>query len=115
MFSKEKIYDEDIDIQIIYYCHIKEKSIAYISYDMYELICSKNNLESLKDYIEVLKEKKYNGWKTIGSIGSHIYDDYALFYIDDNVKITSAKIKIGDAWTDYMSLDEIENIISTEI
>ena len=51
-----------------------------------------------------------NGWKTIGSIGNDVYDDYALFRTD-NIHVISAKIKIDGDWSDYMSLYSIRSIL----
>jgi hypothetical protein len=112
-FSYE-VCDSD-DIKVIYKVKVKSNTIANIDYQTGQEIIDKWELYDFRESIERLKEKGFRGWLTTGSIGSHMYDDIALFYPDEQIEILECKLGMdvdSDIWTEYMSLDKAQVIIN---
>ena len=99
-------WGNDDNVVIIYLVEIKSNDIVNISLDTFEEIKDFYGYEDLRESIPILAQE-YDGWKTLGSIGSNIYDDIAIFNTKC-IRIKQAKIQINDEWSEYMSLSEIE-------
>ena len=113
-FSDNWYNEDDVDkYKVIFRCNINIDKVAYIDYDRFKKVLDKYELTDLREFISILKENGYNGWKTIGSIGSLTYDDYAVFDEDD-VNIQDCKLYNNGDWTDYISLDEARKIVDVE-
>lgn len=102
--------DNSDEIKVCYKVSIKSTSIADITYELSQRIIEKWALNDLREAIDILSNKGYNGWKTTGGIDRHIYDDYAMFNLK-GVKILEIKLFIDNEWTEYMSLEYAQNII----
>lgn len=61
-----------------------------------------------RECFDFLRNQGFDGWFTLGSIGSQAYNDIAIFY--DSPPLLEAKLFIDGQWTDYMTLDEAEAI-----
>lgn len=59
---------------------IKAHKIANIGYDLFTDLKEYYEIEDFRELIPILKDMGFNGWKTIGSIDTKVYDDYCLFY-----------------------------------
>jgi hypothetical protein len=61
-------------------------------------------LEDPRDLIPHLEMEGYDGWTTLGSIGSRIYTDIAIFRSE--VEIDTMKVFIDGKWTEYFDPEE---------
>lgn len=111
MFCDNWFDEEKGEIKIIFKCEIKLSTIADIDFNCFEEILEKWAIRDLREAIPTLKRMGYKGWKTIGSIGGDVYDDYAVFD-DDYFKVIECKLYINGSWTDYMPLYEAEDIVN---
>jgi hypothetical protein len=111
-FSYESCGSEDI--KVIYRVKVKSNAIADIDYQTSQKIIKNWELYDFRECIDGLKEKGFRGWLTPGSIGSHMYDDIALFYPDEQTEILECKLGLivdSEDWTEYMSLDKAQKIL----
>lgn len=106
----DNYYNEGENIKIIFEVYLKSDNIADLPYELTQEINDFYGYEDFRESIPMLHDEKgFDGWKTMGSIGSRIYDDIAIF--DESlVEIKSCKLFIGGDWTDYMPLDEAEEL-----
>ena len=112
-FSENKSYDEEKGIFVVYMLEANCHDIAYIDYDDSKEIVDSFVVDDFREVFSMLDRLGYNGCKTLGSIGSTIYEDYAIF--DENcLEIIAAKFKVEDEWTDYMSIIEAEEFLEKQ-
>lgn len=64
---------------VIYSVNIKCSRIAVIDLPLFLKLKESYDIEDFRELIPILKEKGFNGWKTIGSIDYLTYDDYCIF------------------------------------
>jgi hypothetical protein len=110
-FAKDKQYDDN-EIVVVYKVIVKSNKIADIDYSTSNQLIDKYELDDFRDIIEILKSKGYNGWKTPGSIGRNLYNDFAIFY-KDLINIKDVKFFINNQWTEYMSLPNAEKFLES--
>jgi len=110
-FAEDKKYDKT-DIIVVYKVIINTSKIADIDYEMSKDLIEKYELDDFRDIIEILKNKGYNGWKTSGSIGRTLYNDFALFY-ENLITIKEIKLFINNDWTEYMPLSTASNLLES--
>lgn len=103
--------DEDDDIRVVYEVNVKSSGIADIDYETSQEISDYWGISDFRESINILKDKGYNGWCLPGSIDGHMYDDIALFYPNDQTKISRVKLFINDDWTDYMDMYQAQQQI----
>lgn len=103
-FSEDKKYDDD-DILTVYKIKIKTKKIADIDFELSKRLSNYYELDDFRDMIDILKSKGFDGWKVNGSIGSKLYNDYAIFY-SDLIEIGGVKFFIDNQWTEYFQLND---------
>lgn len=101
-FAEDKQYDDD-EIIAVYKVIINSNKIADIDFATSKQLINKYELDDFRDIIDILKSKGYNGWKTPGSIGRNLYNDFAIFY-EDLINLKDVKFFINNDWTEYMSL-----------
>jgi len=101
----------ETDILAIYKVHVKLTGVADIDYDKYQEIAEYSGTRDLREFIPTLIDKGYNGWRTIGSIGSLQYDDFAIFD-PSNIKILSVKLLTHGGWTEYMTLADAQEFLT---
>ena len=93
------------DIQCVYKIKVKPtKKIAYIDMNIYKEILDYYGFYDLREFIEILTQSGYDGWKTLGSIDGHQYDDYAIFNLN-LIYIEEVKFLINNTWTDYVKIE----------
>lgn len=99
------------DVRVVYRTNLKINNIADISYELSQRLVEDWALYDFRDSIEPLKKKNFNGWITTGAIDFIKYNDIAIFY-PDKIQILDAKLFINGDWTDYMSIDDANDMLS---
>ena len=108
---------DETDTRVVFECELsKIDNIICISNDDAEVISDYYGLLDIREAIEILIQRGFNGWSTTGSIGNrHIYDDYAIFDIDI-INILRVKLYIDedDDWTEFMSIDDANDYLKNK-
>jgi hypothetical protein len=97
------------EAKIIFEVEINSDDIADIDYDLSQEIMEYYGYFDFRESIDMLKQKGFDGWKTIGGIDIKKYDDIAIF---DNYffELKKAKLFINNKWTEYMDIYDIKKI-----
>lgn len=104
------------DIRVVYKVQVKTTGIAEIDYPKSQDLMEYWGLEDFREIIDILKRYDYKGWSTPGAIGSNKYDDVALFYPDEQIKILEAKVSIDEGdWTNYMKLEDATEYLNKNV
>ena len=117
-FSEEEYIAEEFSenrtapgyIKAVYMVKLKSDNLADFSLSIFEELKNFYEYKDAREYIKLLKNAGFDGWITLGSIGYHQYDDIAIFN-DNVIEIVGIKLLINEEWTDYMSLNEANEII----
>jgi hypothetical protein len=67
---------------------------------------------NLFESVNYIPKIRINGWKTSGSIGRTLYNDFALFY-ENLITIKEIKLFINNDWTEYMPLSTASNLLES--
>lgn len=110
-FSDHNFRDKS-ETAIIYKVKLECGPIANISYEQSQRMMESWALDDFREVIPILKQKGFNGWKTPGSIGGTMYDDYAVFNPSCIKSIEAVKLFIKNNWTEYMSISDAEDILA---
>lgn len=110
-FSEWKGGYDDNEVRVVYEVTIQTDRIANITYETSKKLTEKWGLYDFRETIPYLQNMGFNGWLTTGSIGYHQYDDIAIFN-PEVIKINGVKIFINDDWTDYMSINDAQQLIN---
>lgn len=108
----DSAHREENEIQAIYKVTLKCAPIADINYEQSTEMMKLWALSDFRESIPILVGKGFRGWKTPGSIGSTLYDDIAIFSPHCIDVIQGVKLFIDGDWTEYMSLNDAQQIIN---
>jgi len=68
----------------------------------------------VRDCIPIFKTMGFDGWYTLGSLGTLVYDDIAIFGGSYQVKAVKYYDEAIDDWTEYMSISKFLEIWKDE-
>lgn len=110
-FLKEKFYDVDTHIPIVYKIKVSCNNTAYIDDDLFIKLASIYiGEDSIKNYIPKLRKQKFDSWFTTGHWDHQKYNDIAVFE-DKCIHIAGVSFKIKNKWSKYMSVDKAEEYL----
>lgn len=111
-FSDNRVWGDGSDyIQVIIQYKMTANRLAQIDVDLATDLKDFFGYMDFRELWQPLKEAGFEGWVTLGSIGSYVYDDYGLFDPGEVLTPMSMKFKIDNEWGEYMSLDDAEQYI----
>jgi len=113
--AREFSQDFSSGICIVFRLNIKRvcRIANFMDYNLALDIKDKYGLDDFRDIIPILLNMGYNGWRTTGSIGYNIYDDYCVFH-DDIIEVTDFSYSVKeDDWSDYIPINELDETLET--
>lgn len=94
--------------RVMFKVRLKSENIADLSMlDTANEYMETQGVKDLRETIPHLVEEGFDGWITTGSIGSHIYDDIAIFNEDCIEYLGISFYEDGD-WSDFIDIEEAE-------
>ena len=106
--------DDANEKTVVYRVRIKSDNIADLEdYDYAKDIMNayeEFGMVDSSDFREMIPilENRFDGWITVGGLGSRKYDDVAMFNMD-KVEILDVKVKEkGGEWSEYHPIDDFE-------
>ena len=105
------------NIPIVFKLHVKMEKVAQIySLEVWKEIQEFYNLEpDLREAIDFLQQRGFNGWSTKGGIagtkGGYSYDDIAVFS-GAGITLQAVKVWANGKWTDYIDFEQAQQLIN---
>lgn len=101
---------DDNETKVVFRVKINVNSIADISYELSERINEIWALSDFREAIPLLKQRDFNGWVTTGSLDRIEYNDIAIFN-PNQINVQDVKIFINDNWTEFMNINDAQDLI----
>jgi len=104
----EKFSDHGNGVQAVFEVQVNLLNALPIDHQVYtEIKYESDEFEDIRMAIPAIEMEGYDGWITLGSIGSIMYEDIAIF--GSRIPVSKMKIKTPEGWTEYFPLDEFES------